>query len=349
MTRKLVMLVLLLITIQVAKAEEWYVNPNKGNDANPGTKTQPLKKLSEAAMRVNANKDRETTTLILSEGVYPLTETVLFINDKYTREKRLVIRAEYMPDDADWSPQRMPVVVTVAPLVPAIGGEEARGIQPEVSHVTIEGIRFSGSPDYTYVDGKNLRRSYPVWRDGKNLDDLIVTQCLFAGNVDVLPLHVGVIANGQGLVIDHCVFYNCKNPVVFWRAENGNSRGNAMRYCLVYGSYFSGVWTTQSTNGDDFEFHHNIIADCSTVWIRENGSTRHYTAHDCIFTGYVNIAAYGSGPLSGANVTSSDFLQMKNIQTVGHVEIEKDQSKRNYLQLTESSFGSALHAGLFTK
>jgi len=95
MTRKLVMLVLLLITIQVAKAEEWYVNPNKGNDANPGTKTQPLKTLREAAMRVNANKYRETTTLILSEGVYLLTETVLFINDKYTRENRLVIRAEY--------------------------------------------------------------------------------------------------------------------------------------------------------------------------------------------------------------------------------------------------------------
>lgn len=46
-------------------------------------------------------------------------------------------------------------------------GEEAKGIQPEVSHVTIEGLRFTGSPDYSYIDGTNLRRSYPIWREGK--------------------------------------------------------------------------------------------------------------------------------------------------------------------------------------
>lgn len=195
--------------------------------------------------------------------------------------------------------------------------------------------------------GKQLRRSYPIWRDGKKLDDLLVTQCLFAGNADVLPLHVGAIANGHGLVIDHCVFFNCKNPVVFWKVDSGTSHHDAMRYCLVYGGYFSGVWTTQSTDGDDFEFHHNIIAHCNTVWIRENGSTRSYKARDCIFTDYSNLAGYGSGPLSGTSAASTDFLKMENVQTTGDIQIEMDQSKRNYLQLVEGSFG--IGGGAFQK
>ncbi|MEE1946073.1 hypothetical protein VRU48_13205 [Pedobacter sp. KR3-3] len=340
---------LFTLSVLLVQAEQLYVNPQTGNDANSGTKTSPLKTLLEAAKRVNLNQERASTTIFLSEGVHLLTQTVVFTNDKYTLKNRLVIRAAVMPDDADWTPQKMPVVVTAVPLVSGVGGEEAKGIQPEVSHVTIEGLRFTGSPDYSYMDGKNLRRSYPIWRDGKKLDDLLVSQCLFAGNVDVLPLHVGVIANGYGLVIDHCVFFNCKNPVVFWQTDGGTGSPNAMRYSLVYGCYFSGVWTTQSTNGDDFEFHHNIIANSSTVWIREKGSTRHYKASDCLFADYSNLAGYGSGPLSGNDATSTDFLEMKNVQTSGSVKIEKDQSKRNYLQLAEGSMGSNLKAGLFKK
>lgn len=342
-------LLLFMLNLLLIQAEQLYVNPQAGNDVNSGTKAQPLKTIMEAAKRVNSNMQKEATTIFLSEGVHLLTQTVIFNNDKYTLKDRLVIRAEVMPDDAGWTPQKMPVVVTTTPLEPGVGGLEARGIQPEVSHVTIEGLRFTGSPDYSYIDGTNLRRSYPIWRDGKSLDDLLVSQCLFAGNADVLPLHVGVIANGYGLVIDHCVFFNCKIPVVFWKNDGGKGSRSAMSHSLVYGGYFCGVWTTQGTHGDDFDFHHNIIAGTSTVWIREKGSKRSYKASDCIFTDYNKLAGYGSGPLSDSDATSTDFLEMKNVQTTGTVKIEKDQSKRNYLQLAEGSIGSDLKAGLFKK
>jgi len=342
-------LLFFLMSLFSIKAEELYINPLTGNDMNSGIKAQPLKSLSEAARRVNSNKAQGETTIILEEGLHLITETVLFNNDKYTFTKRLTIRAEVMPDDAEWTPKKMPVIMTVVPPGPGVGGEEARGIQPEVSHVTIAGLKFTGSPDYTYLDADNLRRSYPIWRDGKKLDDLLVTQCLFAGNEEVLPLHVGVIANGYGLVIDHCVFFNCKIPVVFWKNEGKTGSRSAMKHSLVYGGYFCGVWTTQGTNGDDFDFHHNIIANTSTVWIREKGSTRRYKASDCIFVNYKKLAGYGSGPLSDSIPTSTDFLEMKNVQTSGTVVIEKDQSKRNYLQLAEGSLGSDLNAGLFKK
>lgn len=342
-------LLFFLVNLLFIKAEQLYVNPLTGSDMNSGTKTQPLKSLSEAAKRVNLNKNLEETTIILTEGVHLIDRTVLFTNNKYTSASRLTIRAEVMPDDEDWTPKKMPVIMTVVPPEPGVGGEEAKGIQPEVSHVTIEGLRFTGSPDYTYLDAENLRRSYPIWREGKALEDLLVTQCLFAGNADVLPLHLGVIANGYGLVIDHCVFFNCKIPVVFWKNEGKNGIRSAMQYCLVYGGYFAGVWTTQGTNGEDFDFHHNIIANTSTVWIREKGSQRRYKASDCIFVNYKKLAGYGSGPLSDSLPSPTDFLEMKNVRTTGTVIIEKDQSKRNYLQLAEGSFGSDLHAGLFKK
>lgn len=346
MIRQILSALFLVMMALAAFSEEIYINIKTGNDMNPGTQSQPLKTLQEAAKRINANKQREATTVVISEGVYPLTETILITNDKYTLENRLIIRAEIMPDDANWNPQRMPMIVTIVPTIANGDGEEARGLQIEASHVTIEGLRFTGGLGYYYIDGKHNRRSYPIWRDGKNLDDLLITQCLFTGDVDVLPMRVAVIANGHGLVLDHCVFYHCQNPVVFWNAENETSRHNAMRYCLVYGAYYSGVWTTKNT-AEDLEFHHNIIANSGTGWITEGD--RHYQIHDCIFTNNTYVAGLGNDATGGKKANPFDFVKMENVKLSGTIEIEKDQSMNNYLQLKKGSFGSELKAGLFKK
>lgn len=327
----------------VVTAEQYYVNARTGNDAGAGTQALPLRTLQEAARRINMSNKREATTILLSEGVYMLTETVLISNNKFTAEDRLVIRAEVLPDDPGWTPQRMPIIASAIPTQLTPGdGEDSKGLELEASHVTVEGLRFTGSPLYYYIDGKQSRRYYPIWREGKTLDDLLVTQCLFAGDVDLSPVRVAVIANGHGLVLDHCVFIRCENPVVFWEAEGGTSYRNAMRYCLAYGSHYSGVWTTTNT-AEDFEFHHNIIAGGHTAWIKDKGPRR-YKAHDCIFTGNDRVSGLGND-----TAIPLDFLQAENLQTTGTIEIEKNQGKNNYLQLKEGSFGSDLKAGLFKK
>jgi hypothetical protein len=348
MGKKTFFLLLIAMSSLVTSAEELHINARTGNDANPGTLSQPLKTIAEAARRINSSYKKEASTIVLAEGMYPLTETVLFSNNKFTSENRLTIRAEVMPDDPSWSPQRMPIIAMMFPGIPTPGdGDEARGLQIEVSHATIEGLRFTGSPVYYYIDGKQNRRPYPIWRDGKILDDLVVTQCLFAGNVDVMPIRVAVIANGHGLVLDHCVFFNCQNSVVFWEAEGGASYHNAMRYCLVYGGNYSGVWTTTNT-ADDFEFHHNIIADSQAAWISDP-STHHYLAHDCIFAGNTSTTKYSYEPGVAGVATGNGFLKTTGVQLTGTIEIEKDQGKNNYLQLKDGSSGSELKAGLFKK
>jgi hypothetical protein len=344
MFKPLFLLMMIVLLSVFSSAQEIYANAKTGNDKNAGSKLQPLKTIGEAAKRINDNTAKAASTIILSEGVYVLTETVLFNNNKFSEKNRLTIRAEVLPDDANWDPQRMPIITAVIAGTPTPDdGEETRGLEIEASHVTIQGLRFSGSPVYYYMKGNQDRRYYPIWRDGKNLDDLFVTQCLFAANVDVMPVRVAVIANGHGLVVDHCVFYNCQNPVVFWNAQDGTSYRNAMSYCLVYEANYSGVWTTSET-GDDLQFHHNVIANSRTGWIRDNNSTHHYQIHDCIFTN--NLKTTGNG---GDNAINNDFLKMENVQLSGKIEIEKDQSRNNYLQLKDGSFGSELHAGLFKK
>src|SRR6516225_8420237 len=108
MLKNLFFLQLTVLSFLLVSAEDIYVNPKSGNDLNTGTKLQPLKSIAEAAKRVNANSKREASTIILAEGVYNLTETVLFNNNKFSADNRLTIRAEILPDDATWSPQRMP-------------------------------------------------------------------------------------------------------------------------------------------------------------------------------------------------------------------------------------------------
>jgi len=155
MVKQLILLLMMTISSLFTSAEVLYVNAKTGNDKNTGSHSQPLKTLREAANRINANTEKKASSIIISEGVYALTETVLFNNNKFSAESRLTIRAEILPNDANWNPQRMPVITTIIPTKPTPGdGEEARGLEIEASHVTIQGLRFTGSQDYYYIDGK---------------------------------------------------------------------------------------------------------------------------------------------------------------------------------------------------
>lgn len=344
--KKIICLWLLLLASN-SYSQTIYVSGAAGKDSNLGTKELPIKTISEAAKRSNMNKTDTATNVILLEGIHIITETALFNNVKYSPTKRLTIRAELLPDHVNWHPQFMPTVLTASQMIKDESGEKSIGIQVETNHVTIQGIRFTGSVDYPYMSEKNIRRAYPIWRGGLVLNDLLVSQCVFMGNVDVMPLHVGVIVNGHGLVLEHCVFFNCKNPVIFWKA-NGNSKGNTMRNCLVYGSTFSGIWTVE-TDGEDFDFSNNIIANSRVVWVREINGTRNYKLNNCIITNNSVISGYAGGAVTGLTETKSDFMKMTTVKTEGTILLEMNPAKRNYLHIQTGTFGEELKAGLFRK
>ena len=152
MLKRSFLLIVAAIAALAASAQELYVNAKTGNDANPGSKLYSLRTIAEAARRINTSSEKGMTTIILAEGVYPLTETVLFANNKFTAEHRLIIRAEILPGDTAWNPQLMPTVAAVIPTIATPGdGEESLGFQiemtPPIGETLDRKIRLHGNPN----------------------------------------------------------------------------------------------------------------------------------------------------------------------------------------------------------
>jgi hypothetical protein len=326
-------------------AETLYVDGLIGDDSRPGTKDKPLKTIGKAAAMVNASDATGPTTIKIGFGIYNLTKAVVFENDRaYTDKNRLIIEAAVLPDDAKWRPGLMPVIFSTEnrhdPEKPdQISG--SYGVRIKVSHVTIRGLKFLGSavPNNMYA---------PIERIGSDLEDLLVTQCMFIGDDDSFDIYCPVIATGDKLVVDHCIFHGCHASVVFWDGvEGGSYKNNAMRFCIVDGGRQSGVWTCQTV--EDFEFHHNVVIDTEFFWLRKRiESPKKYKMRDCV----VNVKNY-----SGYGVATGPTGQTKPEVTYDETGIIKDKpvllvrdkKAKYHLHVVPGTLGSDLGAGLFKK
>jgi hypothetical protein len=341
----LVLAAVFLISANIATAESLYVDSRSGNDTNPGTKQKPLRTIGKAAQVVNSETTAGPTVIKIAPGIYNLAETIVFKNNRpYTEKDRLVIEASILPDDPQWKPTLMPIILSIEnPKDPNNPDRptETYSLKIKVSHVTIRGLKFLGNP---------LSNNWHacIERVGDDLDDLLVTQCMFVGDPDALNIYCPAIATGDRFAVDHCVFYNCNASAVFWDGLDGiGGKGCAMRYCIVYGCHIAGPWTCQTT--EDFEFHHNIVTGCEYLWMRKAGDRQRYRIRDCIVTNNRYCSGYGaaSGPTgqTGPEVTFDE----KNVIKEGKVILEKNKNAKSYLHVVPGSLGSDLDAGLFTK
>jgi hypothetical protein len=245
----------------------------------------------------------------------------------------------------------MPVMIHTMPLSPNwLGrpdpfGGVSYGMQFETSHVTVQGLKILGTPHLERPTATAIRRVYPIAREGAELDDLEIKQCLFVGNREVAENHCAVLARGHGIVVDHCVFYGCKITIVYW---TGQARGCAMRNTLTHGSYVTGAWLCGI--GEDFDFRNNVMSwNLSAVLFQ--GPARKYNLANSLFAGNRNLYGAGFGPLVNFKPLEQSVLALPPSSKVvdKQVEIELDQAKRNYLHVVEATLGSDLGAGLFMK
>ena len=343
----LIVFAILIIVIlgPIVKAEVLYVDSTMGSDKNPGTEEKPLSTLGKAAILVNNNPNSGPTIIKILPGIYNLTETVVFNNSRpYTEKDRLTIEALVLPDDPGWKPQFMPMISSTEDIrnperPDMITG--TYGFRIKISHVTIRGLKFLGSPVPNNMYA-------PIERIDRGLEDLLVTQCMFVGDRDSFNIYCPAIATGHKFVVDHCIFHNCHASGVFWDGPEGISgQNNAMRYCIVDGGFISGVWTCQTS--DDFEFHHNIVTDTEYFWMRKKTeSPIRYSLNDCVIN-VKTFSGYGveSGPLgeTGAEVT----YDRTNVIKSARISLVEDKNKRDYMHVEPGTFGSDLGAGLFTR
>jgi hypothetical protein len=352
-----------------------YVNPSIGADTNSGAKSSPLRTLSEAARRVNSSFGPGPVTVILSEGIYAIDEPV-FLNPErrmFTKTERLTIRAEVLPDDPEWHAGRMPTLIHTMGLItwfqghPDTWGGVALGLMIETSFVTIRGLKILGIPVVENPKPGLIWRVYPIVRFDQTLEDLEIAQCVFTGDRVNLPNHLPIMINGNGLVVHHCVFYGLKISAVFWVGEG---IGHAMRNCVCHSLYGSAIWTAGSAN--DLDYRNNVVSKCNYVWTyqslpsaradlagrggREQGPSpnpppgTHYKVIDSYFAGNRKLTGTGTGPKLEYEDCDSSFLEMIRTKITDQpIELEFDQTKRNYLHPIAGSEAYKVGAGLFLK
>lgn len=329
-----------------------YINPKTGNDQNSGQKDHPLKSLKEAASRINTSEGSDPLTVFLAEGIYALDTTVRFdpINRQFTKENRLLIRAEILPDDDNWDPGKMPVLISTMPFdnIPddRLGGA-SNGIQIETSHVTIQGLRMLGSPVHERPKEGMVIRNYPIIREGRDLDDLRVTQCLFLGDIHAAPNHLPVLVSGQGVVVDHCVFYGVKDAVVFWHSDKP-SENSAMHHNLIVNIYGAAVWSWSLA--EDFQFYNNVVTQAEAVWILDQEAEKGFQLSNSLVVGYNQLVNKGGGPGGLGELADPNKLKLGEnviIQKGGSLEIVTDPTSKYYLHIAPGTLGSDLGAGLF--
>jgi hypothetical protein len=352
-----VVLITLQTVVSAQNKTEIFINSNSGNDQNTGAADQPLKSLFEAAKRVNQANGKGSINIFLSEGIYGLDATVTFhpANWHFTKEERLIIRAAVLPEDADWNPGKMPVIISTMPLdfkpygrQDPLGGA-SYGIQIETSHVTIQGLRVLGTPVHERPEEGLVKRNYPIVREGRDLDDLRVTQCLFIGDRFAIPNHLAILASGQGVVVDHCVFYHCKDAIVFWFSEEP-ARNCEVHHNLFIGNYGANIWSWSAA--EDLKFYNNVIGNTNIIWILNKDEKSSFSLSNSLIIGYNELVNKGGGPAGFGEKADPDKLKLGKdviIKKEGELQIEDDPVKRNYLHLVPGTPGADLGAGLFTK
>jgi hypothetical protein len=340
-----------------AQINDLFIDANSGNDHNVGLKEQPLKSLYEAASRLNKANGTGAITIYLSEGIYGLDATVTFhpVNWHFSKDQRLTIRAAVLPDDPEWNPGKMPVIVSTMPLDFKPNGRQdllggaSYGIQIETSYVTIQGLRILGTPVHERPQEGMVRRNYPIVREGRNLDDLRITQCLFVGDKVVIPNHLAILACGQGIVVDHCVFYHCKDAIVFWFSDRPAEHCE-VHHNLFIGNYGAAVWSW--TAAEDFKFYNNVVTNTNVFWVLNRDEKVSFSLSNSIVIGYNELVNKGGGAFGFGEKGNPDRLKFGKdvvIKKEGTLKIEEDPTKRNYLHLIPGTQGSELGAGLFTK
>jgi hypothetical protein len=360
----------------VAEGSTIYLHPARGADTNSGAKDNPLRTLAEAARRVNQSNAPGAMTIVLSEGIYAVGETTLLKPERrsFSKTERLTIRAEVLPDDPEWNTGSMPTLIHTMPIPPTWNGRPdplggaADGMMIETSHVTIQGLKILGLPVVETPKPGLIRRLYGISRLRRDLEDLEIAQCLFAGDEVTNPNHVSIIANGNGINVHHCIFRGMKISVVYW---TGGSGGHAMRNCICDGVYGSGVWTAGIK--DDFDYSNNIVINGNYVWTYQGGASAladaggrggrqaappqakqqeriRYKVVDSFFANNRRLTGSGTGARLEYQDIDSSFLEMVRTKVTDQsVVLERDQTKRNYLHPVAGSEAAKIGAGLFLK
>ncbi|RKE55441.1 right-handed parallel beta-helix repeat-containing protein [Sphingobacterium detergens] len=315
------------------QAQTIFVDPVSGSDTNSGTSIAPLKSLKHAVSLANGNDIAGTFTIKLLPGLYVL-------EDKVQLERKtagLVIEASDLPDSKDWNPYKMPVISSVSANNSTVQFPHAAGILVAMNNVKISGLKFIGNANPV------TRYYYPISRKDTLATGLEISQCYFIGERNAAPIQAAVWVHGSKLMVDHCVFFECKNALVLIE----NIRDFSMTNSIVYGAYEAAVWF--GAYHTPVRFSNNVISNCNFFWLRAEGTYPKYEFQNSLFAG--NQSFMGHYTKSGLKPAGRNEHIEKNVQKntkkVELITVGQKGLITNYLHLSNGTMGSELKAGIF--
>ncbi len=332
---------LLAVLATHGRAEEFYVDPLKGGDDKSGSMAQPFATVTKAVNVANALTGTGPISIKLAPGIYALSDKVM-INPVRTGtpDARFIIEAMVMPDDPQWAPEKMPVIESVSPNNSTNQFPHSTGFLVAANQVGFRGLKFLGNPHPA------VTFYYPITKEDKSLRGLEVSQCYFISEKNSVPIQGGIWAHGRDTVIDHCIFYNCRNAILLFE----NIGGFSITHTLMYGANESAIW--MGPVDSEFTFTHNIVTGCHYFWVRPENSTPAYPFSDCLITG--NDFYTGFYTRTGLIPTPADsnhrFTETNIVKSATVKLIDKTDEKlpRKYLNPASDSAGYGLDVGIFT-
>ncbi len=323
-------------------AQAVYVDSDIGDDNNSGTKESPVFSINKAA-EIISSPDNNIYTIKINPGIYILNKHVEVATKKTMVNKRIVIEATVLPDDPEWKPGKMPVIISRSKTGEIISGDHylkdnfVTAFYINENHITIRGIKF---PGYNYPPAFY----YPISRFNKTMSDLLVEQCMFIADLQIVSIQVPVIAHGDSVNINHCVFYKTNNSAVYWFDGNNSPKlGNSMTHCIIYGTR-NAVYTCSADS--NFVFKNNIVSNSNIFWsICPQYNNAEYSMDSCIV---VNCDIYqGNGeraisfPLKETNVIKEGNISLRMINNI------LEPCPIDQLHIIPGTLGYDLGAGLF--
>lgn len=337
MIKKSAITLLLLCSIHIARSQTVYVDAVNGDDSNTGTIQNPVAGIPQASDLLKKGS-YSTAKIKVNPGMYVFESHVQIS----TFPGRIVIEANILPDDPKWKPEDMPVIIITA------GKGEIENNRNfvvafliENSNVEIRGLKFLGYP-YPNV------RYFPIARLDKKYKDLHVEQCVFTGDEDASHIQVGIIAHGDSIRVNNCVFNKVRNTVVFYEdSGNGIKKGNSLTNCIINGTFQSAVWTAWPDSG--FVFKNNIITGCNYVWMKNSFNNTEYSMENCIVVDNKNHQGDESRQPAQFRLNEVDVIKNGTIQIRQKEKTVDLPLPRDYLHIIPNTLGYEMNAGIFKR
>ena len=326
----------------ILQAQKYYVDPINGSDSNTGTIEAPLKTLDNTFERINKLTGKGDINVILLPGNYVLTDKIAIHPIRLMREGHtLTIQANTMPDDDEWSIEKMPIIQSVSPNNSTTLFNHSVGFLVASENVIFKGLKFLGNPNPT------VNYYYPIAKEDAQLGKLEVHQCMFIGDKEASKIQGGIWANGPKTIVDHSVFYECRNAILLFENVGDFRVSNS----IITKSYESVFWL--GPEDMKFQFYNNVVSQNKTFLVGRSPSLKYSSAFEnSIISDHETLVGYWSREKGGIIPIPKPNITLKNVEKNFSLQLNENETAafpKNHLHLQKAAQTKLKGAGIFKK